>query len=99
MALSLNKTVILNTTGTSYLSFAGKVGKFLVGDQAIEFYSDRNVEDYIQIPWTHIKQIGANVTGHKISRHFEIVTDQGKSNLYLLTWRIRHYRFYYCRRC
>ena len=78
MALSLNKTVILNTTGTSYLSVAGKVGKFLVGDQASEFYSDRNVEDYIQIPWTHIKQIGANVTGHKISRHFEIVTDQGK---------------------
>ncbi|MDU1466332.1 MAG: DUF956 family protein, partial [Streptococcus mitis] len=32
MAQSLNKTVLLNTTGTSYLSIAGKVGKFLVGD-------------------------------------------------------------------
>ena len=29
MAQSLNKTVLLNTTGTSYLSIAGKVGKFL----------------------------------------------------------------------
>ncbi len=37
MAQSLNKTVLLSTTGTSYLSIAGKVGKFLVGDQALEF--------------------------------------------------------------
>ena len=29
MAQSLNKTVLLSTTGTSYLSIAGKVGKFL----------------------------------------------------------------------
>ena len=44
MAQSLNKTVLLSTTGTSYLSIAGKVGKFLVGDQALEFYPDVNVE-------------------------------------------------------
>ena len=65
MAQSLNKTVLLNTTGTSYLSIAGKVGKFLVGDQALEFYPDVNVEQFIQIPWEHINQIGANVTGRK----------------------------------
>ena len=78
MAQSLNKTVLLNTTGTSYLSIAGKVGKFLVGDQALEFYPDVNVEQYIQIPWSSIQQIGANVSGRKISRHFEVFTDQGK---------------------
>ena len=78
MAQSLNKTVLLNTTGTSYLSIAGKVGKFLVGDQALEFYPDVNVEQFIQIPWDHINQIGANVTGRKISRHFEVFTDRGK---------------------
>ena len=78
MAQSLNKVVDIQTTGTSYLSIQGKVGKFLVGDQALEFYSDRNTEDYIQIPWTSINQIGANVSGRKISRHFEIFTDQGK---------------------
>ena len=71
MAQSLNKTVLLNTT-------AGKVGKFLVGDQALEFYPDVNVEQFIQIPWSHINQIGANVTGRKISRHFEVFTDRGK---------------------
>lgn len=78
MAQSLNKTVLLSTTGTSYLSIAGKVGKFLVGDQALEFYPDVNVEQFIQIPWSHINQIGANVTGCKISRHFEVFTDKRK---------------------
>ena len=78
MAQSLNKVIDLQTTGTSYLSISGKVGKFLVGDQALEFYPDVNVEQYIQIPWSSIQRIGANVTGRKISRHFEVFTDRGK---------------------
>ena len=78
MAQSLNKVIDLQTTGMSYLSISGKVGKFLVGDQALEFYPDVNVEQYIQIPWSSIQQIGANVSGRKISRHFEVFTDQGK---------------------
>ena len=78
MAQSLNQVIDLQSTGTSYLSISGKVGKFLVGDQALEFYPDVNVEQYIQIPWSSIQQIGANVTGRKISRHFEVFTDQGK---------------------
>lgn len=78
MAQSLNTTVILHTTGMSYLDIGGKVGKFLIGDVAIEFYPDVNVERYIQIPWTTIQQIGANVHGRTISRHFEIQTSQGK---------------------
>ena len=78
MAQSLNQVIDLQTTGTSYISISGKVGKFLVGDQALEFYPDVNVEQYIQIPWSSIQQIGANVTGRKISRHFEVFTDQGK---------------------
>ena len=78
MAQSLNQVIDLQTTGTSYLSISGKLGKFLVGDQALEFYPDVNVEQYIQIPWSSIQQIGANVSGRKISRHFEVFTDQGK---------------------
>ncbi|RSJ69410.1 hypothetical protein D8801_07135 [Streptococcus oralis] len=78
MAQSLNKVIDLQTTGTSYLSISGKVGKFLVGDQALEFYPDVNVEQYVQIPWSSIQQVGANVSGRKISRHFEVFTDQGK---------------------
>ncbi|MGT2961225.1 DUF956 family protein [Streptococcus caballi] len=78
MAQSLNKSVELQTSGVSYLAMGGKVGKFLIGDVAIEFYPDVNVEQFIQIPWTAINQIGANVTRKKVSRHFEIFTDQGK---------------------
>ena len=78
MAQSLNQVIDLQSTGTSYLSISGKVGKFLVGDKALEFYPDVNVEQYIQIPWSSIQQIGANVSGRKISRHFEVFTDQGK---------------------
>ena len=78
MAQSQNTTVELQTTGVSYMSFGGKVGKFLVGDKALEFYPDSNVERYIQIPWSEMTSIGANVSGRKISRHFEVYTDSGK---------------------
>ena len=78
MAQSLNKTVEFHTTGVSYLGVGGKVGKILVGNAAFEFYADANVEDYIQIPWQEIEQIGANVSGRKISRHFEIYTRESK---------------------
>ena len=78
MTQSLNTTVSFQTTGVSYLGIGGKVGKFLVGDRALEFYADANVEDFIQIPWESINQIGANVSGKKVSRHFEIFTDKGK---------------------
>ena len=74
----MNTTVDFQTKATSYLGMGGEVGKILVGDNAFEFYNDRNVDDYIQIPWSSINQIGANVSGKKVSRHFEIFTDQGK---------------------
>ena len=74
MAQSLNKTVEFHTTGVSYLGVGGKVGKILVGNAAFEFYADANVEDYVQIPLQEIEQIGANVSGRKISRNFEIYT-------------------------
>ncbi|KFN88878.1 mannose operon ManO protein [Streptococcus equinus JB1] len=78
MAQSLNSTVELTATGVSYLGMGGKVGKFLLGNKGLEFYSDANVEDYIQIPWENIEKIGANVSRNKVSRHFEIFTDKGK---------------------
>lgn len=78
MAQSLNSTVELTTTGVSYLGMGGKVGKFLLGNKGLEFYSNVNVEDYIQIPWENIEKIGANVSRNKVSRHFEVFTDKGK---------------------
>ena len=78
MAQSQNKIVEFNTTGVSYLGLGGKVGKFLIGETVLEFYADANVEDYIQLHWNTITVIGANVSGKKIGRHFEVFTDQGK---------------------
>ena len=78
MAQSLNSTVELTTTGVSYVGMGGKVGKFLLGNKGLEFYSNANVEDYIQIPWENIEKIGANVSRNKVSRHFEVFTDKGK---------------------
>ena len=78
MAQSQNKSIEFQTTGVSYLGLGGKVGKFLVGDVALEFYADANVEDYIQLPWSSIQQIGANVSGKNVSRHFEVFTGKGK---------------------
>ncbi|MCY7201519.1 DUF956 family protein [Streptococcus gallolyticus subsp. gallolyticus] len=78
MVQSINSTVELTTTGVSYLGMGGKVGKFLLGNKGLEFYSDANVEDYIQIPWENIEKIGANVSRNKVSRHFEVFTDKGK---------------------
>lgn len=79
MVQSLNSTVELTTTGVSYLAIGGnKVGKFLLGNKGFEFYNDKNVNDYIQIPWDSIDKMGANITGRKISRHFEVYTAQGK---------------------
>lgn len=77
MAQSLNKTVEFHTTGVSYLG----VGERLENPSRecrFEFYADANIEDYIQIPWQEIERIGANVSGRKISRHFEIYTRESK---------------------
>ena len=50
----------------------------MIGDKGLEFYNDRNVRDFVQIPWENMERAGANVHGHNVSRHFEIYTDAGK---------------------
>lgn len=60
MAQSLNTTVDLTMSGNSYLGI-GSYGKIMVGDKAFEFYNDRNVENYIQIPWEEVDYISASV--------------------------------------
>ena len=48
----------------------------MVGNKAFEYYNERNVEDYIQIPWEEIDYISAEVVGKKITR-FAIFIKQG----------------------
>ena len=74
MVQSLYKKVDLTFNATSYLGMAN-YGKVLVGDEAFEYYNDKNVNDYIQIPWSEVTEIMASVMfkGKWIPR-FAVVT-------------------------
>ncbi len=50
MVQSRNTTVDYTVKGISYMGLSA-YGKIMVGNRAFEFYNDRNVKDYIQIPW------------------------------------------------
>lgn len=56
MVESINHKVELTINGTSFLG-GGTYGKLLLGDAGFEFFSDRNVRDYIQIPWGEINRV------------------------------------------
>ena len=74
MVQSLNTKVDLTIQATSYLGMAN-YGKVMVGDQAFEFYNEKNVKDYIQIPWKEVNYVMASVMfkGKWIPR-FAVVT-------------------------
>lgn len=76
MVQSLNTKVDLSIKATSYLGMAN-YGKVLIGDKAFEFYNEKNVKDYIQIPWTEVDYVMASVIfkGKWIPR-FAIYTKQ-----------------------
>lgn len=62
MAISMNSKVVYVTKANSFNGgFGSKNGDVLIGDKAFEFYNSRNPEDYIQIPWSEIKQIRAQL--------------------------------------
>ncbi len=60
MVQSLNAKVDLTIKATSYLGMAN-YGQVMVGDKAFEFYNERNVRDYIQIPWEEVDYVMASV--------------------------------------
>ena len=57
---SMNKTVDLVVKGTSFLGI-NSYGQIMVGDKAFEYYNDRDVHDYIQIPWDEVEIVAASV--------------------------------------
>ena len=75
---SLNSVAEFSCSGVSYHGITPTVGKIMLGDKGFEYYNDKNIQDFIQIPWGNIEQAGANVHGRRVSRHFEIYTDSGK---------------------
>lgn len=76
MAMSQNSSVDLTIKATSYAGL-GTYGDMMVGNKALEFYNERNVEDYIQIPWTEIDYISAEVVGKKITRFAVFIKQEG----------------------
>lgn len=74
MAESMNTNVEFVCKATSFQGIQ-QYGKIMAGDKAFEFYDDRNVENYIQIPWEEINYIVADVVmGGKWLPRFEVQT-------------------------
>lgn len=67
------------TMPASFLYGLTSTGKAMVGDKAFEYYNDRNIQDYVQIPWTEVDYITAEVLfkGKKIAR-FAIFTKDNR---------------------
>ncbi|WDF82730.1 DUF956 family protein [Lacticaseibacillus pabuli] len=77
MVKSMNTKVDLTANATSFVGL-GSYGKVMVGDKAFEFYNDRKVEDYVQIPWAQVDYVLVSVLfgGKRIPR-FALRTKQG----------------------
>lgn len=56
MVESLNTKVDLVVDATSYLGMP-EYGKIMVGDKGFEFYNEKNLNHYIQIPWDEVRLV------------------------------------------
>ena len=76
MAQSQNTTVELTIPATMFKGLS-TTGSMMVGDRALEFYNERNVEDYIQIPWDQFDHVEASVLfGGRIIPRFAVFTKE-----------------------
>lgn len=74
MAQSQNSTVDLTIKATSFHGLS-TYGDILIGNNAFEFYNEKNPEDFIQIPWDEIDYVSASVMqGGKIISRFAVFT-------------------------
>ena len=77
MAQSQNSSVDLTIKATSFLGLAS-YGDLMIGNKALEYYNEKNVEDYIQIPWSEIDHVAASVMfGGKYISRFAVFTQRG----------------------
>ncbi|RLK62413.1 DUF956 family protein [Atopobacter sp. AH10] len=60
MIQSINSKVDLVEKATSYSGLTD-YGQIMIGDKGFEFYHDRDVNKYIQIPWTEVDKVIAQV--------------------------------------
>lgn len=68
MVKSQNKKVDLSIKARCLNGFISD-GNIMIGDEAFEFYNEKNIDDYVQIPYKEISFVSASVIfGKKISR-------------------------------
>lgn len=68
MVQSQNKEVDLSIKARCLNGFTSD-GDIMIGDKAFEYYNEKNLEDYIQIPYKEISFVSASVLfGKKINR-------------------------------
>lgn len=70
MAQSLNTKVDLVMDATSFHGM-NNYGKIMIGDKGFEYYNEKKMNDYIQIPWEEVDYVIASVMfkGKKIPRY------------------------------
>ncbi|WP_297281770.1 DUF956 family protein [uncultured Anaerococcus sp.] len=75
MVESQNKIVDLTIPARHLQGFTSQ-GNVMVGDKAFEYYNEKNPNDFIQIPWTEVDLITAEVIFNKKIPRFAIHTKQ-----------------------
>ncbi len=73
MVQSLNTKVDFSIKATSMRGLT-TYGDIMVGDKAFEFYNERNLRDFVQIPWQEVDRVEASVLFNKKIARFVIFT-------------------------
>ena len=90
MAQSLNTKVDLVMDATSFHGM-NNYGKIMIGDRGFEYYNEKKMNDYIQIPWEEVDYVIASVMfkGKYIPRFAIQTKKSGTFTFVLLPNRLR----------
>ena len=75
MVNSQNKNIDLTIKAKHLQGFTSS-GNVMVGDKAFEYYNEKNTRDFIQIPWTEVELVTAEVIFKRKIPRFAIHTKQ-----------------------
>lgn len=73
MVESQNKKIDLTIKATCLNGFTSK-GNIMIGNKAFEYYNEKNIKDYVQIPYKEISYVSASLIFKKKITRFAIHT-------------------------